>query len=362
MESPHDGPVCIIGMHRSGTSMVANLLRRHGLSLGPDECLLGANESNQAGHFEHTGFVEINEALLKQLGGSWDNPPRLQSSWEQDPRLDNLTRKASLLTKDFATCTNWGWKDPRTTLLLPFWRRIVPNLRYVICIRNPLAVASSLAQRDGQSIPAAIHLWRQYTRQGILNTEGYPRILTFYEDYFCRPAQEINRVSDFCGLRNAATIPQIETSIADALRHQVEGVEELISERSISLEDKLLYFMLRTQPCPDQFATPRGYANGAAMRDGMSNIVRMISDLHDQDKILQLESAVGEIELQLNALREGSKIKDEKIARLQDDNIRLQTFADAVRQSLAYRLYRTLVKPFRNSQARHNSRTPIENS
>ena len=87
MESPNDGPVCIIGMHRSGTSMVANLLRRHGLSLGPDECLLGANESNQAGHFEHAGFVEINEALLKQLGGSWDNPPRLQSGWEQDLRI-----------------------------------------------------------------------------------------------------------------------------------------------------------------------------------------------------------------------------------------------------------------------------------
>ena len=255
-----------------------------------------------------------------------------------------MTRKASSLTKDFATCTNWGWKDPRTTLLLPFWRRIVPNLRYVICIRNPLAVASSLAQRDGQSIPAAVHLWRQYTREGILNTEGYPRILTFYEDYFCRPAQEINRVSDFCGLRNAARIPQIETSIAGELRHQVEGVEELMNERSISLEDKLLYFMLRTQPCPDQFATPRGYTHGAAMRDGMSNIVRMISELHDQDKILQLESAVGDERTTAQCapgfIREESRIKDEKIARLQDDNIRLQTFADAVRQNLAYRLYR----------------------
>ena len=98
------------------------------------------------------------------------------------------------------------------------------------------------------------------------------------------------------------------------------------------------------------------------MRDGMGNIVRMISDLHDQDNVLQLESAVGEIELKLNALREGSKIKDERIARLQDDNIRLQNFADAVRQNLAYRLYSALVKPFKNSQARHNSRTPIENS
>ena len=360
MESPNDGPVCIIGMHRSGTSMVANLLRRHGLSLGPDERLLGVSESNQVGHFEHTGFVEINEALLKQLGGSWDNPPRLQSGWEQDPGLDDLTRKARWLTEDFATYNNWGWKDPRTTLLLPFWRRIIPNLRYVICIRNPLEVASSLAQRDGQSIPAAAHLWRQYTRHGILNTEGYPRILTFYEDYFCRPAQEINRVADFCGLRNAARIPQIEASIMGELRHQVGGAEELMNERGISLEDKLLYFMLRAQSFPDQFATLKDYANGINMRDGMSGVLRMISELHDQDKILQLEGAVGEKELQLNALRalirEESRIKDEKIARLQDDNTRLQTFADAVRKNRVYRLYRTLVKPFRNSQGNQKGR------
>ena len=355
MESPNEGPVCIIGMHRSGTSMVANLLRLHGLSLGPDECLLGASESNQFGHFEHTGFVEINEALLNQLGGSWDNPPRLQPGWEQDPGLEDLSRKARVLIEDFSACNHWGWKDPRTTILLPFWRRIVPNLRYVICIRSPSEVASSLAQRDGQSIPAAVHLWRQYTRHGILDTEGYPRILTFYEDYFCRPAQEINRVSDFCGLRNAARIPQIEASIASELRHQVGGAEELMNERSISLEDKLLYFMLRTLPFPGQFATPKDYTNGTNMRDGISSVLPIISALHDQDKILQLESAVGEIELQLNALREGSRIKDEKIARLQDNNTRLQTFADAVRQNLAYRLYRTLVKPFRNSRASHKS-------
>ncbi len=91
--------------------------------------------------------------------------------------------------------------------------------------------------------------------------------------------------------------------------------------------------------------------------DGMGSVLRLISELHDQDKILQLESAVGEKEQQLNALRalmrEESRRKDETIAQLQDRNARLQTFADAVRQTLAYRLYRTLLKPFRDSRASH---------
>ncbi|MGZ9155016.1 MAG: sulfotransferase family protein [Candidatus Binatia bacterium] len=354
MENSNGWPVCIIGMHRSGTSMVANLLRLHGLSLGPDEHLMGASESNQFGHFEHTGFLEINEALLKYLGGSWDSPPKLQSDWEQDPGLDDLARKASVLLQDFAACKHWGWKDPRTTILLPFWRRIVPNLRYVICIRSPLEVAWSLAQRDGQSITAAAHLWRQYTCQAIRSTEGYSRILTFYEDYFCRPTQEANRLSEFCGLRNATGVSPIEASIAAELRHQVGGVEELLNEPSISIEDKLLYFMLRALPLPGPLATPKDYITGTNVPDGMGSVLRLIAELHGQDKTLQLESAVGEKEQQLHALRavmrEESRRKDETIAQLQDRNARLQTFTDAVRQTLAYRLYRTLLKPFRDSQ------------
>ena len=354
MENLNQGPVCIIGMHRSGTSMIANLLRLHGLSLGPDERLMGASESNQFGHFEHTGFLDINEALLKYLGGSWDCPPTLQSDWEQDPGLDDLARQASVLLKDFAACNHWGWKDPRTTILLPFWRRIVPNLRYVICIRNPLDVAWSLAQRDGKSITGAVHLWRQYTCQAIRNTEGCSRILTFYEDYFSRPTEEVNRLSEFCGLRNATGISPIEASIAGELRHQVGGAEALLNERSIFLEDKLLYFMLRALPL-GPMATPMDYITGTNVPDGMGSVLRLISELHDQDKVLQLESAVGEKEQQLNALRalmrEESKRKDETIAQLQDRNARLQTFADAVRQTLAYRLYRTLLKPFRDSKA-----------
>ncbi len=337
MENSKDGPVCIIGMHRSGTSMVANLLRLHGLSLGPDERLLGASESNQFGHFEHTGFLEINEALLKHLGGSWDSPPTLQSGWEQDPDLDDLTRKASVLLKDFAACKHWGWKDPRTTILLPFWQKIVPNLRYVICIRNPLEVALSLAQRDGQSIAGAVHLWRQYTCQAIRSTEGYSRILTFYEDYFRRPIQEVNRLSEFCGLRNATGVSQIEASIAGELRHQVGGARRAAQRTQHFLEDKLLYFMLRALPLPGPLATPKDYITGTNVRDGMGSVLRLISELHDQDKVLQLESAVGEKEQQLNALRalmrEESRCKDETIAQLQDRNARLQTFADAVRQN-----------------------------
>ena len=65
-------PVCIIGMHRSGTSMVARLLQQCDLYLGPEYQLLGPDSANPEGHFEHTGFLKIDDALLRYFGGSWD--------------------------------------------------------------------------------------------------------------------------------------------------------------------------------------------------------------------------------------------------------------------------------------------------
>jgi hypothetical protein len=340
-------------MHRSGTSMVANLLRIRGLSLGPEERLLKANESNLFGHFEHTGFLEINEALLKHLGGSWDNPPNLEPGWERDPALDTIIGEARSLIRDFAACATWGWKDPRTTILLPFWQKIIPNLRYVICIRNPLEVALSLAQRDGASIPGACHLWRQYTCQAMQNTESHPRILTFYEDYFRRPVREINRISEFCGLQNEGDLSKIQENISRELRHQVGGTAELLNERSISFEDKMLYLSLRALPLDDLCAINNGDSTKTKVRDSISSILRLISELRDQEKLLQLGTALGEKEQQLNVLRalmrEESKKKDEQIAQLQDHNTRLQVFADAVRRTLVYRIYRRFIRPLKTS-------------
>jgi len=335
--------------------MVANLLRLCGLALGPDEKLMGANESNLKGHFEHTGFLDINDVLLKHLGGSWDDPPDLKPGWEQDPALDMIIDQARSLARDFAACTTWGWKDPRTTILLPFWQKIIPNLRYVICIRNPLDVAFSLMKRDDVSIPAAVNLWRQYTCQGIQKTEGHPRILTFYEDYFRQPVHEINRVSVFCGLRNDIDLSEIQENIVGELRHQVRGAMELLNERSISLEDKVLYFSLCALAADHVVEIDNDDSNKTKVRDNLGSVLSLISELHDQEKVLQLEIAVGEKEHELNMLRalmrEELKKKDEQIAKL-------QAFADAVRQTVVYRLYRAFLKPFRVPETSQKTQCP----
>ena len=67
MPEAHD-VLCILGMHRSGTSMVSYILHLCGLDLGPPDQLMPPTEANPLGYWEHTGFVEVNDALLTALG------------------------------------------------------------------------------------------------------------------------------------------------------------------------------------------------------------------------------------------------------------------------------------------------------
>jgi hypothetical protein len=66
--------VLVIGMHRSGTSVVAGVLHDLGLSLPRD--LLVGGEDNPS-HNESSALTKANEAILGILGGSWDSPPEL---------------------------------------------------------------------------------------------------------------------------------------------------------------------------------------------------------------------------------------------------------------------------------------------
>ena len=123
--------VCILGMHRSGTSLLARILNLLGVSLGPEKQLLPANFANPKGYWEHQGFIELNDRILAWAGGSYSRPPTFPVGWDTAPCLEHLRASAlALIHRDFANAEIWGWKDPRTCLTLPFWQRILPCMRY----------------------------------------------------------------------------------------------------------------------------------------------------------------------------------------------------------------------------------------
>jgi O-antigen biosynthesis protein len=215
-------------MHRSGTSLVAQVLRECGLDLGPDDELLPPNEENREGFWENRHFVALNDELLSSLGGSWSSPPELPQGWETAAELEPLRERGRELVERFGVKEPWGWKDPRNSLTMPFWRQIVPDVKVVHCVRHPVEVAASLAQRGEPSGDSRFDLWFQYNRALLDAIAPDRRIVARYDRFFDEPEREVRRLVDFLDLRSSSLqVAHATTAVNEFVRnHRAETVSE----------------------------------------------------------------------------------------------------------------------------------------
>ncbi len=245
---PRATVVCVIGMHRSGTSLTMGILHRLGVYLGRPESLMKPSEHNPEGYWENEGFVQLNDELLARLGGSWDAPPDPQPGWASSPlAADLLARARGLVRREFAGQPLWGWKDPRTSLLLPFWQAVVPSPRYVLCVRNPLDVAASLGARDGFPLPRSAELWLRYTARCLQDTAGQPCLVVHYEDYFDDLEAQVRRLALFAGVDPPSDPAPLRSFLRADLRHHHHGLEDVLGHPELPLPVKFLYHALRVE-------------------------------------------------------------------------------------------------------------------
>jgi hypothetical protein len=234
-------PICITGMHRSGTSMIARLLNICGLYLGEEKDLMNSQPDNPEGFWENIHFVDLNDKILSKLGGAWDLPPLIKTGWGKQLGFKTLYSKASELLHKFKGHESWGWKDPRNCLTTPFWNSLIRNLKFVICIRDPLEVAQSLQKRGGSSNAFGLNLWFIYNRQLLFNTKPQQRIITHFESYFIDPKEELKRVIDFLQLHiSEQLINQACATINNSFRHHIINKSPIkISSKIDRLYEKL---------------------------------------------------------------------------------------------------------------------------
>lgn len=219
-------PVCIAGMHRSGTSMVAQLLQQAGLYLGEPTDLMPPAEENPEGFFEHLEFVQLNDEVLHAAGAGWDCPPPAETDWSA-PAFDPYRQRAALLAGPLAANPPWGWKDPRNSLTLPFWRSALGPMRAVVVVRNPLEVVTSLHRRNGFSPALSLTLWRIYAERVLQDTTPGERIITHFDAYFFEPEREIARVLNLLALDPPQAVSTIQESARPRLRHHRKLLSDL---------------------------------------------------------------------------------------------------------------------------------------
>ena len=145
-------------MHRSGTSCLAGSLQQAGLSLGKYHSW---NRFNQKGSRENQDIVDFHDELLAANGGSWDSPPARLAYGSAE-----LARARELIAA-YRSSAPWGFKDPRTLLVLDLWREASGSLRCVGIFRHPRAVAASLHRRSGGrlALEQGLELWQYYNER-----------------------------------------------------------------------------------------------------------------------------------------------------------------------------------------------------
>jgi hypothetical protein len=222
-------------MHRSGTSAAAGLVNALGLATcAPGDMVRGP--WNPSGHFESRSLMHLNDGLLAQMGLRWWYPPPVGASYDGvAARITTTPRQARRVFRRVHRTTPWVWKDPRTAVLLPFWRHALgPRLAAVVVVRNPLEVATSLQRRHSLPLDFGVALWERYNRLILAHSAGMPVLVTRYTDLVVDPADWSARTRGFLddlGMRVA--IPPDTATAARAfvdpeLRHSTHSRTDLI--------------------------------------------------------------------------------------------------------------------------------------
>ena len=164
-----NSPIIIAGMHRSGTSMVTNILQKLGLTIG----------SKLDSNHESIFFQRINIWMMSLLGSSWDSPKSFENI-DKDVKENIIIQLNKLLNSRTNSLyfgwssiikkgsfneidRPWGWKDPRNSFTSSIWKEVFPHSKSIHIIRHPVDTAESLFRRQKKERKKDIQREKKYS-------------------------------------------------------------------------------------------------------------------------------------------------------------------------------------------------------
>ena len=233
--------VLVLGMHRSGTSAMARVLSLLGCAL--PRTLLGANPSQEAGHWESATVCAFNDEILAATGSEWCDWLPIHDGWYHSPLYrDHVARGRAVLREEFGAGGLFVLKDPRICRIVPFWRDILAGegIRpaIVMPVRNPLEVADSLKERDGMDPALGMLLWLRHVLDAESATRGLARVVCSYTALLDNWAGVVDRIGQGLGLawsRNPVTVAgEVERFLNPGLRHNVHAAGAVMGNPLLS--------------------------------------------------------------------------------------------------------------------------------
>lgn len=209
---PRKTAVFVLGMHRSGTSVVTAAVASLGINAG--NRLLEATPDNPKGYFEDAEVVSTNMQLLEHYQLRWDGI-LLNHNLDVDSLPAHLSAAMeSILQRLSSEADSFVLKDPRFALLLPLWlkkcQKLCFQIKYVFAFRAPAATVQSLINRDAMNLQHALCFWISNTFQNIEYVLGQQAIIIEYERLLSTPDIEIERLKAFLQLPNTENSKEIQ--------------------------------------------------------------------------------------------------------------------------------------------------------
>lgn len=214
--------VLVLGMHRSGSSLVTAGLQCLGVSLG--DRLMAPAADNPKGFFENVDIVQLDDYVLQARGSTWDSELGIY------PRRGDETMLQRTAMHYLDLClSRWplfGMKEPRMCRLLDFWRpafrEIKAEVSCLYVVRNPLEVARSLERRNALSLTHGLSLWYDHVSRSLEGVDPFwPRAVVRYDDMLTNPVGELWRIGRALklSLDETAALRFADEFVDSGLRH-----------------------------------------------------------------------------------------------------------------------------------------------
>ncbi len=183
--------IIVLGMHRSGTSVVTRTLNQMGAYCGPRSIFLAPNEENPKGFWERKDVRKLCDYLLNSVGADWWKIANFTVDKIAEAARTQAAEEFDRILATLKSRRPWVVKEPRLCLVFPVLRQQLDSPVCVLVFRNPLEVALSLKTRNGFPLPVGLALWEFYYCSVINATQRLPRVIVSYNDLIARPMKTI---------------------------------------------------------------------------------------------------------------------------------------------------------------------------
>jgi hypothetical protein len=223
--------VIVLGMHRSGTSALTRVLNL--LGCAAPRTLMVPDVNNPSGYWESRPISDLNDRILESAGSHWADWQEVNPNWIHTPVAETFAKEAAtLLEHEYGDSPLFVLKDPRISLLMPFWRAVFDRAGIeavaVHTVRDPREVAASLAKREGFQAARSLLIWLRYNLDAERGSRGLPRFFTSYDqvlnDVRTVISQSEAALGGFWPRKSERVLSEIAAYLSGPLRHHKEDM------------------------------------------------------------------------------------------------------------------------------------------